>query len=136
MQVLYSTLVVDTKLLLGVMITGTPSNNFVFISINYWAYIHAKRLTFKLMHFYCIKMQYRYSMRLLTCAGAEKQCPPMVPTGKALTCCNSLPACEKSFLTRKEYALCRSPHQLRHIHLVSKKGFKCNTVSDRNKTET
>ena len=49
------------------------------------------------------------SMRLLACAGAEKQCPPTVPTGKALTCCNSLPACEKSFLTRKEYAICRSP---------------------------
>ena len=27
---------------------------------------------------------------------------------EALTCCNSLPACENSFLTRKEYAICRS----------------------------
>ena len=38
----------------------------------------------------------------------QKQCPPTVPTRKALTCCNFLPACEKSFLTRKEYAICRS----------------------------
>ena len=38
----------------------------------------------------------------------QKQCPPTVPTRKALTCCNSIPACEKSFLTRKEYAICRS----------------------------
>ena len=32
----------------------------------------------------------------------RKQCPPTVPTGKAVTCCNFLPACEKSFLVRKE----------------------------------
>ena len=34
------------------------------------------------------------------------KCPPTVHTGRSLTCCNSLPACNKSFLTRKEYAIC------------------------------
>ena len=38
------------------------------------------------------------------CESRQKQCPPTVSTGKALTCCNSLAACEKTFLTRKEYA--------------------------------
>ena len=42
----------------------------------------------------------------------KKQCPPTVPTGKASTCCNSLSACDRSFLTIKEYATCRSPHQI------------------------
>ena len=51
----------------------------------------------------------------------QKRCPPTVPTRKALSCCNSLPACEASFLTRKEYAVC---------------SIALNTISDRNKTET
>ena len=51
---------------------------------------------------------------VIACAGtAETSSPPTVPTGKASTCCCSLPACEKSFLTtRKEYAICRSHRQI------------------------
>ena len=33
-------------------------------------------------------------------------CRKTVPTGKASTCCSSLPAWERSFLTEKEYANC------------------------------
>ena len=42
----------------------------------------------------------------------QKKCPPTVPAEKALTCCNSLSACEKAFLTRKEYAIYRSSRQI------------------------
>ena len=38
--------------------------------------------------------------------AAETRGPPTVPTGRASTCCSSLPGCEKSVLTtRKEYAI-------------------------------
>ena len=43
---------------------------------------------------------YSPSMMLLACAGTAET---TVPTGKALTCCNSLPACKMFFLTRKDY---------------------------------
>ena len=32
--------------------------------------------------------------------------------GKTSTCCNSLPVCKRSFVTRKEYPECRSPPQI------------------------
>jgi len=52
------------------------------------------------------------------------KCPPMVHTGKSLTCCNSLPGCNKSFLTRKEYAICRLPCQIETHSLGLLEGLK------------
>ena len=57
-------------------------------------------------------------MMLLACAGVAKTMPSHGPHGKTSTCCNSLPACEKSFLTRKEYAICRSPRQIETYSLA------------------
>ena len=42
----------------------------------------------------------------------------MFPTGKASTCCNSLSVCEKSFLSVKEYAICKPPHLLEAYSLA------------------
>ena len=48
----------------------------------------------------------------------------MVPTGKALTCCKySLPVCKKFFHTRKEYAICRLPHQIETYSLELLEGL-------------
>ena len=56
---------------------------------------------------------------LLACAGAAETMPSHSPQGKSLTYCNSLPAFEKSFLTRKEYAdIWRSPHQIETYSLA------------------
>ena len=44
-------------------------------------------------------------MMLFACVGAVETMPSRSPHGKDLTCCNSLPTCEESFLTRKEYAI-------------------------------
>ena len=59
-------------------------------------------------------IQTQYLMILLACAGAaqQKQCPPMILTGKVLTCCNSVPVCGKSFLNKKGICYFRSPHQI------------------------
>ena len=45
----------------------------------------------------------------------------MVPVRKASNCCNSLPSCENyfRFLTRNEYAICRSLRQI-EINLLCK----------------
>ena len=71
----------------------------------------------------------------------QKHFPPTtVPMVKALTCCNSLPSavpsCEKSFLTRKEYAICRSPRQIESNIFTCIVGRTLNAISDRNKTAT
>ena len=49
---------------------------------------------------------------------------PRVHMGKTLTCCNSLPVCNKSFLTRKEYAICRFPRQIETHSLGWLEGLK------------
>lgn len=68
---------------------------------------------------------------LFACA----KCPPTVHNGKSLTCCNSLPACNKSFLTRKEYAICRLPRQIETHSLGYLEGLKMklNKIIKRNK---
>ena len=46
------------------------------------------------------------------------------------------PACEKSFLERKEYnTICRSPRQI-ETYSFGQLGWALNAISDRNKTET
>ena len=66
-------------------------NEHKIILWSYWPYI-------------CAELLSKYSIRWGNQPARElqKQCPPTVPTGKAVTCCNFLPACEKSFLVRKE----------------------------------
>ena len=63
---------------------------------------------------------------LLACAGTAETMAPMVHTGKASTCCKFIPVCDKSFLTTKEYAICRPPHQIETYSLPmdSWKGLK------------
>ena len=65
-------------------------------------------------------------MMLLACVGTPETMAPMVSTRNHLKWCNSLPACEKSFLTIKEYAICKLPCQIETYSLAmgSKKGFK------------
>ena len=70
MQALDSTLVINTKLLFGVLIT--PSNNFVFIS------------TILLALYPCqVIILMQYSMRLLACAGAAETMPSHGPHRKS-----------------------------------------------------
>ena len=66
-------------------------NEHKIILWSYWPYICAKLLS-----------KYSIGWSNQPARQLQKQCPPTVPTGKALTCCNFLPACEKSFLIRKE----------------------------------
>ena len=49
---------------------------------------------------------------LLACVGTPETMAHMVSTRNHLKWCNSLPACEKSFVTIKEYAICKLPCQL------------------------
>ena len=67
-------------------------------------------------------------MMLLACAGTAETMAPMVHTGKASTCCKFIPVCDKSFVTTKEYAICRPPCQIETYSLPmdSWKGLKCN----------
>ena len=51
-------------------------------------------------------------MMLLACVETPETMAHIVPTGNHLKWCNSLPACEMSFLTIKEYAICKLPHQI------------------------
>ena len=71
---------------------------------------------------------------LLACAGTAETMAPTVHMGKASTCCKFIPVCDKSFLTTKEYAICRPPHQKKHIHFLWIVGRALNAISDRNKT--
>ena len=51
-------------------------------------------------------------MMLLACVGTSETMAPMVPTRNHLKWCNSLPACEKPFVTIKENAICKLPCQI------------------------
>ena len=51
-------------------------------------------------------------MMLLACVRTPETMAPMVSTRNHLKWCNSLPACEKSFVTIKEYAICKLPCQI------------------------
>ena len=87
-------------------------NECKIIAQSYWPYMYTKWLS---------KFISKYSIRWCCQPVQElqKQCHPAVPKGKALTCCNFLPACEESFLTRKEYAyIWRSPHQIETYSLA------------------
>ena len=76
-------------------------------------------------------------MMLLACVGTPETMVPMVSTRNHLKWCNSLPACEKSFVTIKEYAICKQcPVKLKHIQLPWVVRRALNALSDRNKTET
>ena len=63
------------------------------------------------------------------CRSCRNNALPQSLREKLLTCCNFLPACEKSFLTRKEYAyileIAPSNRNI-YIHLHSQKDFKYN----------
>ena len=65
-------------------------------------------------------------MMLLDCVGTPETMATMVSTRNHLKWWNSLPACEKSFLTIKEYAICKMPCQIETYSpaMGSKKGFK------------
>ena len=65
-------------------------------------------------------------MMLLDCVGTPETMAAMVSTRNDLKWWNSLPACEKSFLTIKEYAICKMPCQIETYSpaMGSKKGFK------------
>ena len=75
-----------------------------------YMYIHAK-----LLSKYSILCCYQPVWEL------QKQRPPTVPAGKASTCCNSLPACEKSFLN------------MLFVDCPNKRAL--NAISDRGKTK-
>ena len=49
---------------------------------------------------------------LLACVVTPETMAHMVPTRNHLKWCNSFPAREKSFLTIKEYAICKLPCQI------------------------
>ena len=79
--------------------------------VRYWPYIYTEWLSKYSIRWCCQPVQ-----------ELQKQCPPTVPKGKTLTCRNFLPACEKSFLTRKEYAyIWRLPHQIGTYRKIQKK---------------
>ena len=72
---------------------------------------------------------------LLACAGTAETMAPMVHTGKASTCCKFIPVCDKSFLTTKEYAICRPPHQIEAFSLAMDKtetSFVLEVLRNRN----
>ena len=74
---------------------------------------------------------------VVSLCGSCRNSPPTVPTGKALSCCNSLPVCEKSFLKKEIcYNFCRLPCQIKTYSLGWTVRRALNTISDRNKTET
>ena len=76
----------------------------------YWPYIYTEWLSKYSIRWCCQPVQ-----------ELQKQCPPTFPKGKTLTCPNFLPACEKSFLTRKEYAyIWRLPHQIATYRKIPK----------------
>ena len=55
---------------------------------------------------------------LLACVGTPETMAAMVSTRNHLKWCNSLPACEMSFLTIKEYAICKLPCQIETYSLA------------------
>ena len=74
---------------------------------------------------------------VVSLCGSCRNSPPTVPTGKALSCCNSLPVCEKSFLKKEIcYNFCRLPCQIKTYSLGWTVRRALNTISDKNKTET
>ena len=73
---------------------------------SYWPYIYDEWLSKYSIQWCCFPVW-----------ELQKQCPLTVPSGKDLTCCNSLPTREESFLTRKEYAICRLPCQIQTYSL-------------------
>ena len=72
---------------------------------------------------------------ILWCSKPARELPAVL-SGRASTWFNCLPACKESFLTRKEYAICRSPPQ-REAYSVGTRSVRgdLNVTSDRKKTE-
>ena len=74
------------------------------------------------------------------CVGAEETFPSHGPHGKSFNLLQfspfPVPSCEKSFLSRKEYAICRSPRQIESNIFTCIVGRTLNAISDRNKTAT
>ena len=62
------------------------------------------------------------------CGSCRNNALPRSPREKLQLVAILLPACDTSFLTIKEYAICRSPHHTGTYSLAmdSQKGFKCN----------
>ena len=57
-------------------------------------------------------------MMLLACVGTPETMAAMVSRRNHLKWLNSLPACEKSFHTIKEYAICKLPCQIETYSLA------------------
>ena len=92
----------EGTLLKGFACPTTPS--FVGPTLRAWNGSFYAFLDLERTQNYCVELLNLYLRRM---RKLQKQSPPTVHTEKASTCCNSLPACERSSLsTRKEYAVC------------------------------
>ena len=98
-------------------------NECKIIAWIYWPYIYAEWLS-------------NYSTQW--CVGAEETFPSHGPHGKSFNLLQfspfPVPSCEKSVLSRKEYAICRSPRQIESNIFTCIVGRTLNAISDRNKT--
>ena len=100
-------------------------NECKIIAWIYWPYIYAEWLS-------------NYSTQW--CVGAEETFPSHGSHGKSFNLLQfspfPVPSCEKSVLSRKEYAICRSPRQIESNIFTCIVGRTLNVISDRNKTAT
>lgn len=72
---------------------------------------------------------------ILWCSKPARELPAVL-SWRASTWFNCLPACKESFLTRKEYAICRSPPQIEAYSVGTRSVRRdLNAISDRKKTE-
>ena len=72
---------------------------------NYWVELFALYLRRMIV-------EIQFSMNFISLSGSSRNNALPRSHGKTSTCCNSLPVCKKSFLSRKEYPVCRSPPQI------------------------